>query len=157
MQPVPLRTLPAHIAPVEYAVAVERYLASANLSQASRRIYRISLTQLVLAPGRAASARSGDSAAVPFRRSVALAALDDPGAGARLAAAMAERASLTDARTVNRELSALRSAVGWWQDQGWIGNDPTVGLRHVWPAVQALPALTDRAAGRALAQRGSPP
>jgi hypothetical protein len=43
MQPVPLRMLPAHIAPVEYAVAVERYLASANLSPSSRRIYRISL------------------------------------------------------------------------------------------------------------------
>jgi site-specific recombinase XerC len=57
---------------------------------------------------------------------------------------MAERTSLTDARTVNRELSALRCAVGWWQDQGWIGNDPTIGLRHVWPAVVALPTLTDQ-------------
>ena len=55
---------------------------------------------------------------------------------------MAERATLTDARTVNRELSALRSAVAWWQDQPWIVADPTAGLRQAWPAAPALPALT---------------
>jgi len=33
-----------------------------------------------------------------------------------------------DVRTVNRELSALRSAVGWWQDLDWIRRDPTAGL-----------------------------
>jgi hypothetical protein len=143
MQPVPLRTLPAQIAPVEYAVAVERYLASSNLSPSSRRIYRISLISwswpLVGQPAPVGKLRRG---AVP--PVLALAAFDAPGVGVRLAAAMAERASLTDARTVNRELSALRCAVGWWQDRGWIGNDPTIGLRHVWPAVQALPALTDQ-------------
>ena len=31
-------------APVEYAVAVDRYLADATLGDASRRVYRISLT-----------------------------------------------------------------------------------------------------------------
>lgn len=31
-------------APVEYAVAVDRYLADATLGEASRRVYRISLT-----------------------------------------------------------------------------------------------------------------
>ncbi len=138
---IALRTLPAHIAPVEYAVAAERYLASANLSQASRRIYRISLTSwcwpLV---GQSAPAGRLRRGAVP--PVVPLAVLDDPGTGARLAAALAERASQSDARTVNRELSALRSAVGWWQDQGWISADPTAGLRHAWPAVRALPALT---------------
>jgi integrase/recombinase XerD len=30
--------------PVEYAVAVDRYLAGASLGAASRRVYRISLT-----------------------------------------------------------------------------------------------------------------
>ena len=68
-----------------------------------------------------------------------LALLDDPGTGGRLAAALAERAALTDARTVNRELSALRSAVGWWRGQGWISADPTAGLRHRQPAVAAPP------------------
>jgi integrase/recombinase XerD len=61
---------------------------------------------------------------------VPLALLDDPGTGRRLAAAVAERAELTDARTVNREVSALRSAAGWWLDQGWIATDPTAELRH---------------------------
>ena len=32
------------LAPVEYAVAVDRYLAAADLGAASRRVYRISLT-----------------------------------------------------------------------------------------------------------------
>ena len=62
---------------------------------------------------------------------VPLALLDSADAGPRLAAALADRQSATDPRTVNRELSALRSAVGWWQDQGWISGDPTAGLRHL--------------------------
>jgi integrase/recombinase XerD len=61
---------------------------------------------------------------------VPLALLDDPAAGGRLRGALAQRAGRADARTVNRELSALRSAVGWWLDQGWITADPTAGLRH---------------------------
>jgi integrase len=40
---------------------------------------------------------------------------------------------------VNRELSALRSAVGWWQEQGWIDADPTAGLRHRQPAALGRP------------------
>ena len=73
---------------------------------------------------------------------VPLALLDDPSAAAKLAAALADRASGTDARTVNRELSALRSAVGWWLDQRWISTDPTAGLRHLATSGTALPPLT---------------
>jgi integrase/recombinase XerD len=40
---------------------------------------------------------------------------------------------MADARTANRELSALRSAVGWWREQDWIRADPTAGLRHRHP------------------------
>lgn len=29
---------------------------------------------------------------------------------------------------MNRELSALRSAIGWWRRQQWIAADPTAGL-----------------------------
>ena len=133
--------VPLQIAPVEYAVAMDRYLAEAKLGKASRRIYKISLTSwcwpLV-----------GQSAPVGrFRRGavppvVPLALLDDPATRPRLAAAMADRAALTDACTVNRELSALRSAVGWWQDQEWISSDPTAGLRHVCRNAGALPPLT---------------
>jgi len=131
------------VAPVEYAVAVGRYLDSAHLSLGSRRIYRISLTgwawPLVGRPMPLGRNRRG--AAPPV---VALAELDAPDIRARLATAVAERAGDTDARTVNRELSALRSAVGWWQDQGWIRGDPTASLRHMSSALQPLPPLTER-------------
>ena len=126
------------MAPVEYAVAVDEYLGQAALGDASRRVYRISLTgwawPLVGKPIPAAAERRG---AVP--PVVPLALLDDPAAGGRLRGALAERAGRTDARTVNRELSALRSAVGWWLDQGWVAADPTAGLRHRPPAGLAAP------------------
>lgn len=157
-------------APVEYAAAVERYLGQAPLGPASRRVYRISLASwswpLV---GRAApqgARRRG--AAPPF---VPLARLDDPDAGPALAAALQDRAAGTDVRTVNRELSALRSAVAWWQDQRWISRDPTAGLHHLagppppQPALtgsqltrlfQAAPTLRDHALWRVLHDSGAP-
>ena len=125
-------------APVEYSAAVDRYLGQAALGAASRRVYRISLMgwawPLVGKPVPSGAHRR--SATPPL---VPLAVIDDPGTGDRLAAALAERAATTDARTVNRELSALRSAVGWWHGQGWISADPTTGLRHRQPSVAAPP------------------
>ncbi len=126
------------MAPVEYAVAVDEYLGQAALGEASRRVYRISLTgwawPLVGKPIPGAAERRG---AVP--PVVPLALLDDPATGGRLRGALAERAGRTDARTVNRELSALRSAVGWWLDRGWVAADPTAGLRHRQPDGLAAP------------------
>jgi len=126
------------VAPVEYAVAVEEYLGHAVLGAASRRVYRISLTgwawPLVGKPVPRGAARRG--AAPPV---VPLALLDDSGTAGRLGAAVAERAELADARTVNREVSALRSAAGWWLDQGWIATDPTAGLQHRQPADRPVP------------------
>jgi integrase len=125
-------------APVEYAVAVDRYLGQAALGAASRRVYRISLAgwawPLVGNPAPDGPRRRG---AIP--PIVPLALLDAPDTGARLATALAKRAVRTDARTVNRELSALRSAIGWWQEQGWIRADPTEGLRHRRPATVVAP------------------
>jgi integrase len=125
-------------APVEYAVAVDRYLGQAALGTASRRVYRISLAgwawPLVGKPVPDGPQRRG---AVP--PVVPLVLLDAADTGARLATALAERAARTDERTVNRELSALRSAVGWWQAQGWIRADPTAGLRHRQPAAVVAP------------------
>ena len=126
-------------APVEYTVAVDRYLDQAALGVASRRVYRISLVgwawPLVGKPVPQGSERR--RATPPL---VPLALLDHPGTAGRLADALAERSARRDARTVNRELSALRSALGWWRGQGWITADPTAGLRHRQPAV-AAPAL----------------
>jgi integrase len=128
-------------APVEYAVAVDRYLAEASLGAASRRVYRISLTSWTWAlVGQRAPRGAGRRGAAP--PVVPLALLDSAEAGPRLAAALAGRGAQTDPRTVNRELSALRSAVGWWQDQGWISGDPTAGLRHLPGQAAPVPALT---------------
>ncbi len=129
------------MAPVEYAVAVDRYLAGASLSPASRRVYLISLTSWAWAlVGRPAPRGAERRGAVP--PVVPLAVLDQPESGVRLAAALAGRGLTTDARTVNRELSALRSAVGWWQDQEWISADPTAGLRNVAGTAAPVRALT---------------
>lgn len=136
--PVP-RPLPTP--PVEYAVAVDHFLAEASLGSASRRIYRISLTSWAWAlvgmqPPQGTRRRGAAPPVVP------LALLDDAGTAARLAAAAAGRAAITDVRTVNRELSALRSAIGWWRDQLWIQQDPTAGLRHLAGQPAVLPPLT---------------
>jgi hypothetical protein len=125
-------------APVEYAVAVDQYLDLAVLSSSSRRVYQISLAgwawPLVGAPIPFGPRRRG--AAPPV---VPLALLDDPGTGSRLASAFDSRTAIADVRTANRELSALRSAVGWWREQGWIREDPTAGLRHRHPDALGAP------------------
>jgi integrase/recombinase XerD len=128
-------------APVEYGAAVERFLARSSLGAASRRVYRISLTGWAwpLAGREVPLGRRRRGAAPPM---VPLAALDDPGADARLAAALAGRAAVADPRTVNRELSALRSATAWWRDQGWIETDPAAGLRHAGELTAPAPPLT---------------
>ncbi|MHB1876893.1 MAG: site-specific recombinase [Streptosporangiaceae bacterium] len=114
----------ALLAPVEYAVAVDCYLVQAPLSPSSRRVYRISLAGWAWPlAGRPWPDRAGRRGARP--PIIPLALLDH--ADARLAAAVAARSA--DAATVSRELSALRSAVGWWLELGWIGHDPTSGLR----------------------------
>src|SRR5690349_12066484 len=115
------------VQPVEYAVAVDRYLDAARLGDASRRVYRIALNTWAWALVERATpdgvARRG--AAPPI---VPLALLDDVGAGERLRRFHASRAESHSARTANRELSILRSAIGWWSAQGWIAADPAEGL-----------------------------
>jgi len=146
LAPAPTRPRAAPLAwqaapPVDYAEAVRRYLVQAALSPGSRRVYLISLTgwtwPMVGRPTPLGTQRR--RATPPI---VPLALLDDPCTGPRLAAALTERTATADARTVNRELSALRSAAGWWLDQQWIRADPTVGLRHVASHPAALPPLT---------------
>jgi hypothetical protein len=119
---------------------VDRYLADAGIAPSSRRVYRISLSSWAWAlvdrvtpPG--AERRGARPPVVP------LALLDDPAAVGKLSRAFAVRAAQADVRTVNRELSALRSAVGWWQERGWIATDATAGLRHL-SVHPALPALS---------------
>jgi integrase len=129
--------------PVEYAVAVDWYLDQAVISNASRRVYQISLANwawpLIGKPVPRGRERRGATAPV-----VPLALLDDPGAGDRLAAQFATRTAITDARTANRELSALRSAVGWFLEQAWIHADPTAGLRHLSPHPLGAPLTAEQ-------------
>jgi site-specific recombinase XerD len=117
----------ASIAPVEYAVAVDRYLAEAELGAPSRRVYRVSLAgwawPLVGRPRpEGASRRRALPPVVP------LAVLDREDAAQILAEALAMRLEHAEVRTVNRELSALRTAIGWWRRRQWIAADPTAGL-----------------------------
>jgi integrase len=128
--------------PVEYATAVDRYLAAASIGPASARVYRVALhTWAWLLAGDqppAGPARRG--AASPL---VELKVLDDPSTPARLSQAFTTRAAAVDADTVNRELSVLRAAVGWWRRQGWIHADPTVELER-----RPAPPDRTRALGR---------
>ncbi len=138
--PPPASRLPASIRPVEYAVAVDRYLSEARLSGSSRRVYKISLTSWCwpLVGHRLPAGRRRRGAIPPV---VPLALLDDRAARARLAIAVADRSGQADFRTLSRELSALRGAIGWWQDMGWISTDPTAGLRHPGRAAEPPHAL----------------
>jgi hypothetical protein len=134
---VRLNTVTAGVVPVEYAVAVDRYLAEADLQPGSRRVYRISLASWAWPlvgqlPPAGPSRRKASPPVVP------LALLDDEAVGTRLAAAVEHRMAQAGTRTVNRELSALRSATRWWQRRKWIAADPTALLRQITdrPAVQ---------------------
>jgi integrase len=141
------------VAPVEYAVAVDRYLAEAELTAASRRVYRISLAgwtwPLVgLLPPAGRDRRGASPPVVP------LAVLDDAAVQPRLASAVAHRVKHAEARTVHRELSVLRGAVGWWQRRQWISADPTAALR---PGAAPLPVLLQPLTRAQLAELWSTP
>jgi hypothetical protein len=131
--------------PVEWAVAVDRFLASAGLSQGSQRVYRIALTtwawMLVERESPVGASRRGAAAPV-----VPLGMVDSESAPARLAAGFAAREAAVGARTANRELAILRSALSWWRARGWVASDPTAGIRRrVATAVAAEPLSEEQA------------
>ena len=123
-------------APVEYAVAVEEYLGQAALGPASRRVYRVSLTgwawPIVGKPTPSGAERR--RAAPPI---VPLALLDEPATATRLGEALTERAGLADARTVNREVSALRSAAA-----GTFSLNSTIDISTNHTSTQTFPQQT---------------
>jgi len=132
----------ASLAPVEYAVAVDRYLAESGLGAGSRRVYRISLAGWAWPlvgrlPPAGTSRRRAQPPVVP------LALLDEDDAAPRLALGVEHRLRQAGARTVNREVSALRSAVAWWQQRQWITGDPTAGLRGASARPVAAAPLTE--------------
>jgi integrase/recombinase XerD len=114
--------------PVEYAVAVDRFLSAAALGDGSRRIYRIALATWAWGlvdhtPPTGDGRRNATPPALP------LPLLDTPLAAARLRSAFDARSAAVGVRTANRELSILVGAVTWWRAQGWLTGDPTSGLR----------------------------
>jgi hypothetical protein len=111
------------VEPVEYAVAVDRYLDAVDLRAGSRRVYRIALAMWAWplvgrTPPVGPARRRANPPVVP------LSLLEGPAAPARLRAACTARALTADPRTLNRELSILRSALRWWRSQGWLDGEP---------------------------------
>ncbi|WP_240351151.1 hypothetical protein [Streptomyces olivoreticuli] len=109
--------------------AVELYLTGAGIAKSSAWICRISLTtwgwMLAGEPAPTGPARRGAEPPV-----FSVAAIDDPALLETLAELAEERADEMDADTVNRELSIARKAIGWWQRQGWIDCDSTIGIER---------------------------
>lgn len=136
-----LRSGVAHQAPVEYAVAVERYLSEMRLEEASRRVYRIALATWTW-PLLGLTSPGGTKRRGTVPPTVPLSLLDGPAAAPRLRAAIGQRAATTDPRTLNRELSILRGAVTWWRVQGWINGDPTKELPALPLPASCPPVLT---------------
>ncbi|MGW5677006.1 hypothetical protein ACWEV4_18335 [Streptomyces sp. NPDC003860] len=72
-----------------------------------------------------------EAAPLPRRRGQRpVAAITDPAPPEVLAELAAARADEMGADTVNREVSIARKAIGWWQRQGWIECDPTLGVER---------------------------
>jgi integrase/recombinase XerD len=118
------------VIPVDYATAVERFLAGSSLAPASRRVYRIALCgwawSLVARTPPAGRERRG--AEPPM---LALCLLDAPDMARRVAAGFEARRRESSPATATRELSILRSALGWWRARGWLAGDPTAGLGDI--------------------------
>lgn len=79
--------------------------------------------------------------------------IDDPALPEALAELAAARADEMDADTVNRELSIARKAMGWWQRQGWIDCEPTIGIERR----PAPPDRTKALAENQITERGAVP
>ncbi|MDX3839538.1 tyrosine-type recombinase/integrase [Streptomyces europaeiscabiei] len=81
-----------------------------------------------------------DRLATHYGAHTALDALADPD---RLAAWFTGQWGAAAARTWNTRMNALHSATGYWRQQGWLVDDPTVRLR-----MRPTPADRDRALSR---------
>ena len=98
------------------AEAIDGFLGTLDHPETAgtRRVYASTLRQLRAHLGQAAP----------------LAVLDEPAAAAALVAWFAARWGEQAPATFNRNLDTLRSAIGYWRDQGWLTTDPTRPLRR---------------------------
>jgi integrase/recombinase XerD len=139
-------------APVEYAVAVDRFLEAARISAASRRVYRSALTTwgwlLVGRNAPSGAARRGARGPV-----VLLGRLDGAGAAENVAGALDLRALQVNRLTFAREASILRNAAHWWAGQGWIGPDAEAAVKAYGRAARPYAASQAPAGRDAVAAR----
>jgi hypothetical protein len=70
--------------------------------------------------------------------------------------AVASRLRLAEVRTVHRELSALRSAIGWWRRRDWVAADPTAALTAGGGRPAATAMLTEGEMGALFRMPASP-
>lgn len=131
-------------APVEYAVAVDRFLDDATISPSSRRVYRIALGTLgwLLVddelPPTGPARRGAQAPTIPLSR------LDGAAGAQRLQAALEHRALMVNERTAAREAAIARTAVRWWTRRGWIGPEAQAALRaRTRAAIPANPGPSD--------------
>jgi integrase len=110
------------------AEAIAGYVATLDHPETAgtRRVYASTLRQL----------REHLGAEAP------LVALDEPDTARRLAGWFADRWGTRAPATFNRNLDAIRSAVGYWRDQEWLTTDPTRSLRHRGRAPDRTKALS---------------
>ena len=118
-----VHALPARSPVPSLADATAAYLATVT-DPGTRRTYAVVFNRLAAHYGPAAG----------------LDALADPD---RLAAWFTSQWDNSAPRTWNTRMNALNSATGYWRQQGWLVDDPTVRLR-----MRSTPADRDRALGR---------
>lgn len=126
-------------APVEYGVAVDRFLAAARISAASRRVYRVALSTwgwlLVDRVPPSGAARRGAQSPV-----ILLSRLDGTDGARNAVRALNRRALMVDRRTFAREASILRNAAHWWAARGWIRADAEAAVKAYVPPPAAAPS-----------------
>jgi integrase/recombinase XerC/integrase/recombinase XerD len=108
--------------------AIAAYLATLDHPETAgtRRVYASTLRQL----------REHLGGEMP------VAVLDDPDTAKRFAGWFANRWGSRAPATFNRNLDAIRSAVGYWRDQNWLTADPTRRLRRRGRAPDRAKALS---------------
>lgn len=82
--------------------------------------------------------------------------LDDPATAARLCSWFNKRWGSKAASTYNRNLDAIRSACGYWIDQGWLASDPTRSLRRRTRPADRTKALSRSEIEKLLSDEGVP-
>ncbi len=118
--------------------AIAAYLATLDHPEnaGTRRVYASTLRQL----------REHLGAELP------VAALDEPATATRLVGFIADRWGSSAPATFNRNLDAIRAAVGYWHDQDWLATDPTRSVRRRGRAPDRTRALSRAAIGALLAR-----